>query len=196
MSGFFMMRRSFSTLCRKLSGRGFKVLLDLLASAPEPLRVAELPMRSGRAHSGSSKLDLPVELAFIGMLFDKALGGVVSPRFLAFSSVGGTGVVVHLAVLKLALAGALAVRHAQAIAAILAMTSNFWLNNLTTYRDKRLAGRRFLTGFCRSMRCARLGSSAMWASVMRSSRRTFLVALGFARRGCRRGVELFCLLGS
>lgn len=147
MSGFFMVRRQvFDEYAPKLSGRGFKVLLDFLASAPKPLRVMELPMRFRPRNSGASKLDLSVELAFAAMLFEKTLGSFVSLRFLAFSLVGGTGVIVHLGALKLALAAAGPFAFAQGFAGIVAMTSNFWLNNLTTYRNERLAGRRFLTG--------------------------------------------------
>jgi dolichol-phosphate mannosyltransferase len=80
------------------------------------------------------------------MLLEKTVGRIVSPRFLAFSLIGGTGVLVHLAVLKLALAASWSFAVAQALAGIVAMTSNFWLNNLTTYRDKRLVGWRFLSG--------------------------------------------------
>jgi dolichol-phosphate mannosyltransferase len=147
MSGFFMMRRShFEESAARLSGRGFKVLLDLLASAPVPLRVTEVPMTFRQRVSGTSKLDLGVELAFLGLLLDKAFGGLILPRFMAFSAVGGTGVILHLAVLKLTLLAHWPFTYAQALAAVLAMTSNFCLNNFTTYRDRRLTGWRFLVG--------------------------------------------------
>lgn len=147
MSGFFMIRRQlFDQHASKLSGRGFKVLLDLLASASPPLRVTELPMRFRPRNSGTSKLDLSVELAFAAMLLEKTLGRIVPLRFMVFSLVGGTGVLVHLAVLKLALAASWPFAFAQALAGIVAMTTNFCLNNLTTYRDKRLVGWRFLSG--------------------------------------------------
>lgn len=147
MSGFFMMRRSvFEETASRLSGQGFKVLLDFLASARCPLRITELPMTFRPRASGTSKLDLSVELAFVGMLLDKAFGGFVSPRFIGFSAVGGAGVILHLFVLKLMLMGHWPFAYAQGLAATLAMTSNFCLNNLTTYRDRRLTGWRFLTG--------------------------------------------------
>ena len=44
MSGFFVMRReAFDWSVRNLSQQGFKILLDLFASSPRPLRFAELP---------------------------------------------------------------------------------------------------------------------------------------------------------
>ena len=46
LSGFFMCRREvFEGALHRMSGQGFKVLLDLLASSPEPVRVRELPYR-------------------------------------------------------------------------------------------------------------------------------------------------------
>ena len=147
MSGFFMIRRQvFDEHASKLSGRGFKILVDLLASSPTRLRVMELPMRFRPRNSGSSKLDLSVELAFLAMLLEKTGGGIVSPRFLAFSLVGGTGILVHLVVLRLALAASFPFAFSQALAGVVAMTSNFWLNNATTYRDQKLVGWRFLSG--------------------------------------------------
>ena len=44
MSGFFAIRRDrVEALLPRLSGRGFKILFDLLTSSPEPLRAVELP---------------------------------------------------------------------------------------------------------------------------------------------------------
>jgi len=57
MSGFFLLKREvFWAAVRKLSGRGFKILLDLLVSAPPGLRVKEIPFHfgvrvAGRANS-------------------------------------------------------------------------------------------------------------------------------------------------
>ena len=63
-----------------------------------------------------------------------------------FSAVGAIGLAVHLAVLRATLVG-FGFAIAQAIATVAAMTGNFTLNNIVTYRDKRLRGRRFVTGF-------------------------------------------------
>lgn len=44
MSGFFAMRReAFDAALPRLSAIGFKILADILASSPTPLRVAEVP---------------------------------------------------------------------------------------------------------------------------------------------------------
>ena len=62
-----------------------------------------------------------------------------------FCLVGGTGVLVHLATL-LPMIGVTSFAVAQAVAALVSMTSNFALNNVLTYRDCRLRGRKLVTG--------------------------------------------------
>jgi dolichol-phosphate mannosyltransferase len=148
MSGFFMLRReAFEGAMRGLSGQGFKILLDLFASAPRPLAFKELPYRFRSRARGESKLDSLVAWEYIVLLLDKLFGHVVPVRFALFAIIGGFGLVVHLATLGTLLKlGALGFAAAQAAATITAMTSNFFLNNWFTYRDRRLTGWRLLRG--------------------------------------------------
>jgi dolichol-phosphate mannosyltransferase len=148
MSGFFMVRReAFDRAVRRLSGQGFKILLDLLASSPGPLRLKELPYEFRRRRYGTSKLDTLVAWEFGMLLADKLVGHLLPVRFALFTVIGAVGLGVHLAVLRTALAvPMLDFAEAQAIATVVAMTSNFFLNNLFTYRDQRLKGLRLLRG--------------------------------------------------
>src|SRR5262249_16130474 len=58
LSGFFMVRRAtFNEIAPRLAGEGFKILLDLFASAPRPLKFAEQPFQFGLRQHGESKLD-------------------------------------------------------------------------------------------------------------------------------------------
>jgi dolichol-phosphate mannosyltransferase len=148
MSGFFMIRRDrFEQLAPQLSTQGFKILLDLVATARGELRVQEIPYSfSSRLH-GESKLDSMVALDFLGLVLAKLTHDVVSLRFLLFAMVGSIGVFVHFATLYIVLKGfdqPFAV--AQGCGALLAMTSNFVLNNFLTYRDQRLKGFAILRG--------------------------------------------------
>lgn len=146
MSGFFMIRReAFDDTVRRLSGRGFKILLDLFASAPQPLKYKELPYRFGVRHSGESKLDSVVVLEYVNLLLDKTVGRYVPVSFLLFALVGAFGVLIHMAVLALAFL-VIPFTYAKALATIVAMTSNFVLNNVVTYRDVRLRGPALLRG--------------------------------------------------
>ncbi len=150
MSGFFMIRHDAVAACVKagLSGVGFKILLDLFATSPMPLRYRELPYQFRNRVAGQSKLDTNVAWEYFVMLLDKFMGGVVPIRFIAFSLVGGLGLVVHLLVLTLLFKGAgMSFLWAQAAATMVAMTSNYVLNNVLTYRDLRLRGWRFVRGW-------------------------------------------------
>jgi dolichol-phosphate mannosyltransferase len=150
MSGFFMIRQDAVAACIKagLSGVGFKILLDLFATSPTPLRYRELPYQFRNRMAGESKLDTNVAWEYFIMLLDKFMGGVVPIRFIAFSLVGGLGLVVHLLVLTLLFKGAgTSFLWAQAAATMVAMTSNYVLNNVLTYRDLRLRGWRFVRGW-------------------------------------------------
>ena len=148
MSGFFMIRRErFEQLAPQLSTQGFKILLDVVATARGALRVAEVPYTFGARQHGESKLDSMVALDFLGLVLAKLTHDIVSLRFLLFALVGSLGLIVHFSVLFIGLeAFALPFASAQAVAALCAMTSNFLLNNFLTYRDQRLKGLRVLQG--------------------------------------------------
>lgn len=149
MSGFFMMRRSvFEGAVRKLSTIGTKILTDLFASSPQPLRFKELPYTFRLRQAGISKLDSATAWEYAMLLLDKLVGHLVPVRFIAFCIVGALGVLVHLTVLTLLLQlGHLGFPTAQAIATICTMTFNFAVNNVLTYRDQRLRGARWLRGW-------------------------------------------------
>ena len=161
MSGFFALPRPlFERLAPKLTGQGFKILLDLLLSASPPLRVAELPARFHARTAGESTLDALVLIQFAGLLLDKRLHGLVPLRFIAFALVGAAGVLVHLAVLTLARYGGLAFESAQVVATIGAMAANFQMNNALTYRDRRLRGAALWRGLVLFMLVCGLGAIA------------------------------------
>jgi dolichol-phosphate mannosyltransferase len=148
MSGFFMIRRDrFEQLAPQLSTQGFKILLDIVATAHGKLRTIEVPFTFGSRLHGESKLDSMVALDFLGLVLAKLTNDVVSLRFLMFAMVGGTGLFVHLGTLYVALKlFDVPFAEAQAGGAFVAMTSNFILNNFFTYRDQRLKGFAILGG--------------------------------------------------
>jgi dolichol-phosphate mannosyltransferase len=148
MSGFFMIRRDrFEQLAPQLSTQGFKILLDIVATAHGDLKTVEVPYTFGSRLHGESKLDSMVALDFLGLVLAKFTHDVVSLRFLLFAMVGGTGLFVHLGTLYVALKlFGLPFPQAQGIGAFVAMTSNFILNNFLTYRDQRLKGFAILGG--------------------------------------------------
>ncbi|NIJ06781.1 dolichol-phosphate mannosyltransferase [Sphingomonas vulcanisoli] len=149
MSGFFMLRRDiFLSALPNLSSVGFKILLDIAASTPEPLRVAEVPYTFRTRQHGESKMDALVLWEYLQLLLDKMFGHIIPPRFIGFVMVGTTGVIVHFATLLLLreLTGD-NFRTAQTIATLVATSSNFFLNNILTYRDQRLKGIQLAIGW-------------------------------------------------
>lgn len=162
MSGFFMLRAEVLQRCvRELSGVGYKILLDLFATHPEPLRFRELPYRFRAREAGRSKLDNAVVWEYLLMLVQKWVGPMIPARFIAFSLIGASGVVVHMAVLWLLfkLLGA-SFLIGQTSATLVAMTTNFFLNNLFTYSDMRLRGWDLLRGWASFVAACSIGALA------------------------------------
>ncbi len=155
MSGYFMLRgETLRADAHRLSGVGFKILLDILATVDQPLRVREFPLNFAARMDGTSKLDRTVVFEFLIGLYDKWLGRIIPTRFALFGTVGALGVLVQFMMLWLMLSVILRERFvyghwvvgettftiANTIAAFAAMTFNFVLNNELTYADKRLRG--------------------------------------------------------
>ncbi len=147
MSGFFMLRREIvEELARDLSPRGFKILLDILASSRRPLRVHEIGIVFRPRVNGESKFDPKVVLDYLGLVLTKVSGSLLPAQFLKFGLVGGSGLLIHLALLWTMLSQGISFPVSQTTATLAAMTSNYLLNNAFTYRDRRRQGWRILTG--------------------------------------------------
>ncbi len=149
MSGFFAIRRSIILkVAPRLSQAGYKILLDLVASYPGRLKVAEVPYEFRSRTAGESKLDSAVALEFFELLLEKSLGRFLPAKLIIFGAIGLLGTVVHLALLAASLNSfGLVFAAAQGVATLGAMTFNYTLNNTLTYRDRKRTGIRWLTGW-------------------------------------------------
>ena len=148
LSGFFMLTRElYLRSARRVSGKGFKILLDIVASVPGPVRIKEIPFVFRERHAGESKLDTLVVYEFVLVLADKLVGRYIPVQFLVFCLVGCLGVLLHLTVLGvlLKIAG-VEFLYSQLIATVFAMTVNFTVNNVFTFRVRRLRGPGFVRG--------------------------------------------------
>jgi dolichol-phosphate mannosyltransferase len=165
MSGFFMLTREFfDEVMRRTTGVGFKILLDLVASSPRPVRVAEVPYIFRERKHGESKLDINVAVEYLYLVSDKLVGAWLPIRFVVFCLVGVGGVAVHLGTLWL-LYRRLGFSYSTALIAaiIVAMVGNFALNNMLTYRDRRRRGIGFLTGLLLFCAACSVGSLSHYA---------------------------------
>jgi dolichol-phosphate mannosyltransferase len=143
MSGFFAIRRDFfDAVAPQLTTSGFKILADIIASAGGNLRIVEVGYAFGQRRRGESKLDAKVAFDFVALLINKFTRGFIPNRFVFFSLVGSVGVVIHLTTLRASMLAVptIGFAGAQALATLVAMTSNFFLNNWITYRDEKLRG--------------------------------------------------------
>jgi dolichol-phosphate mannosyltransferase len=162
MSGYFALRREvLDRSVRRLSAMGFKILLDILASAPMQLQVVEVSYTFRNRFAGESKLDSSALWEYGMLLADKLVGRYVPVRFLSFTLVGGLGVFVHFGVLTALLKGfSIAFPVSQTTATVVAMIFNFAVNNVLTYRDRRLRGLRWFAGLLSFMVACSVGAIA------------------------------------
>ena len=139
MSGFFAIRRTvFTATAPHLCGTGFKLLPDIITSAPVSLRVAEIPFVFRTRAAGESRLDSVVLIQFATMMLDKLCRG-------------------HLPVLLRCGAAFLV---GQVVGTYVSMIVNFWLNNRLTYRDCRLRATALVAGLCLFVLICSIGALA------------------------------------
>jgi dolichol-phosphate mannosyltransferase len=165
MSGFFIIDRSFfMETVHTLQGTGFKILVDIFASSPRPVRFAEIGYCFRARRYGVSKLDINTAAEYLFLVINKLIGTTIPARFVLFSLVGAAGIATHLATLATMLYGFH--QHfilSQAVATYVAMTGNFFINNLVTYRDRSLRGARLVTGLASFWVACSFGA---WANVL------------------------------
>jgi dolichol-phosphate mannosyltransferase len=148
MSGYFIVSRSYlDEVVHSLSCKGFKILLDLLASARRPLRIKEAPYTFRSRLRGESKLDTLTLLEYLELLLNKTLGRWLPIAYLLFAMVGTLGLACHLLLVSILIRTAgLPLANAQTISGVIVIAVNFFLNNQLTFRPMRLKGMRILWG--------------------------------------------------
>ncbi|MBL6856189.1 MAG: glycosyltransferase family 2 protein [Rhodobacteraceae bacterium] len=148
MSGFFMIKLdSFREVANELQSQGFKILTDVLSASRGGWKVKEIPFIFKERQNGESKMDGAVTLEYFGLILARLTGGTISIRFVLFLLVGLTGVLVQLLMVGVFLnLLKFSFFYSQIFAVIAAMTSNFFLNNMLTYRDQALSGKRIFLG--------------------------------------------------
>ena len=161
LSGFFVVSsKYFHEVLPRLSGRGFKILVDLLASGKSAVHTAEVPYHFRNRQQGESKLDVNAGLEYLYLLVDKTVGNIIPTRFVLFVLVGALGMLIHLGVLGLAYRGLKETFAISQVAGTLAaMTSNFFLNNVVTFRDLRLRGRSLIVGLLKFCAACSIGAA-------------------------------------
>ena len=141
MSGFFLVKRKIiDEQAGILTGLGFKILLDIFSSAKMQIKYREVAFNFRKRKYGESKLSTLVVWEYILLLWETRFGRFIPARFVSFCIIGGTGVINHLFVLYILKGLNMEFLMAQTIATFSAMTGNFFLNNMLTYRDRQKRG--------------------------------------------------------
>ncbi len=141
MSGYFAIRRElFRRVGPLLKPRGYKILIDILHHGGVA-SVGEVPYTFSERTRGSSKVDARVLLECCAAMWELRCGRLMPLRFVKYCLVGVSGVFVQLlSLLALRQIPDLRTedaRLATALAIVIAMCSNYVLDNLWTFRDLR-----------------------------------------------------------
>ncbi|MGY8815793.1 MAG: glycosyltransferase [Gammaproteobacteria bacterium] len=148
MSGFFMVNREFFEKIKyRISGRGFKILLDFIVSSREPVKFKELPYTMRSRTRGDSKLNFLVVWDFFILVLNRFLGEILPYRFISFMTVAFSGLILHLLILWIMYdISNLNFTLSQSVATFIAMTTNYIFNNIFTYHDNKKSGNYFWRG--------------------------------------------------
>lgn len=148
MSGFFMVRReAYDRIAHKLNPSGFKIMLEIAYHLKSDSFV-ELGYQFRPRERGKSKLSGDVIFDYLESLYELRFGKIVSAKFVKYCIIGSIGVVVNLGVLNLALFFDLGDNWSLFFAIEAAIISNFFLNNIWTFKDSKITG---FFGFIRGL---------------------------------------------
>ncbi len=188
MSGYFLVwRKDFVAVKEHLDGKGFKILLEILARL-HGSRVKEVPYTFRPRTHGESKLSSKVVLLYIQQLWRLcSTSRHFSVRLLKSAVVGGIGVFINLAVMALVLK-LTKVRdwRASAIASLVANIHNYSLINIQTHADRSHREFRRLEGYISYLLVTAAGlvlTTVSYAALIGSLARTPLLRGGAAAPG-------------
>lgn len=137
MSGFFALFRDKLKPQAPLRPTGYKIGLEIIVKCGFQ-RVAEVPIQFKNRTTGESKLTLKEQLRFMRHL--RRLY-IYRARFwtdlIQFGCVGGSGIMLNLVVVTLAVNVGIPDASAIALGILLSFFSNFVLNRLITFSDRR-----------------------------------------------------------
>lgn len=140
MSGFFIFEKR-AIAGAQLNPGGFKILLEMLMLGNFQ-KVAEVPYIFKTRSRGESKLKARQQIEYLKHVWSIMLRTGEIWRFVKFCMVGGSGIGVDEGMLYLlsGVAGLRPVELASALSAETAIFTNFTLNDIFTFRDRRSPG--------------------------------------------------------
>ena len=148
LSGCFVFRRNKCIeYIKKIDVNGFKFLYELLSISKGKLSVIESSLTFQPRKYGDSKLDIAVIWDFNISVIHSLLKRIIPRKAISFGLVGISGIFVQFFVLYFLLwATNFSFIKVLPFAVISSASSNFLINNLLTFRNRRLKGRAILIG--------------------------------------------------
>lgn len=134
MTGLFLIKKSFmENIQDRLYKDGFKILFDILM-LNRTLKSDEVQINFRSRIAGDSKLNISTIFNMLGQIAENVTRGLLPASFFVFAIVGSVGVVIHLGILSFLLMS-FGFIVANAISTLMAMTSNYFLNNYLTFHN-------------------------------------------------------------
>ena len=147
LSGFFMAKKAtFLRSADKLQTQGFKILADFLATEGKKIEIKELGYKFKNRIAGESKMSILTALELIGLVLSQIFQGKVSIRFILFCMVGLSGIFVQLLITGASMFFINQFPTSQTLGIIAAMTSNYFLNNSITFKERKLVSFELIRG--------------------------------------------------
>lgn len=134
-SGFFMFRKSVIEGI-ELKPIGWKILIEVLVRGNYE-KIIEIPYRFYARAAGESKMSLKEQWNYIRHLINLAKDSPKDRRFYLFALVGVSGLLVNMVTYAILTQFYMKVVTAGTISAVLAMNSNFYLNDRFTWSEIR-----------------------------------------------------------
>jgi len=148
MTGFFILKINTTIdLVKNLNINGFKFLYELLSLSKGSLKVSEFPLIFQERRGGNSKLDVAVFWDFLISLIHTLTLRLFPRRAISFALVNFSGILVQLTINKIISDNTnILFETALSISVLCGATSNYLINNILTFRSRRLKGGRLILG--------------------------------------------------
>ncbi len=140
-TGFFLFRKDLLD-GKTLDPKGFKILIELIMRT-NPQKVSEVPFKFLARKNDDSKATIGQGIQFLKHIWYIFKTMPEAGRFIKFCIVGGSGVFVNLGILALLVEiFTFQERPAYIIAVAISILTNYTLNSLFTYGDKKSPSRK------------------------------------------------------
>ena len=158
MSGFMVLRLATTReAIRRVNLAGFKFLYELLSVSEGKFKVREVPLNFRSRLAGSSKLDQAIIWDWLVSLLHTVTGRIMPRRAISFGLVGMAGMAIHASIFFVLRTLGWQFLYSQIVAVTLAAISNYLVNNILTFRARRLRGMALLIGLIKFLVVCSLG---------------------------------------